>query len=171
VSSTHRLLRPGDPACRSKVAEKCALGVCPSRNGLRSWRRPAPNLFKRSIGSSPRCQNRTGAGSYVHYPSRCLAHPLELASLVVDGKAVSKDRRGKAALRAMRRKIERATSISLTPGRLDRKSKARQVFGLPCSAPGFGPLSSHLPKLGSSRDTRVIIWAHNARRRRWPQEP
>jgi hypothetical protein len=47
---------------------------------------------------------------------------------------------------------------SLTHARLDRTGEY-QVFGLPCSAPGFGPLSSHLPKLGSSasRDTRVII--------------
>jgi hypothetical protein len=34
------------------------------------------------------------------YPSRSLAHPLELTSFVLDGKVVSNDRRGKAALRA-----------------------------------------------------------------------
>jgi len=54
--------------------------------------------------------------------------------------------------------LHSVAGTSLTHARLDRTSKY-QVFGLPCSAPGFGPLSSHLPKLGSSasRDTRVII--------------
>jgi len=36
------------------------------------------------------------------YPSRDLAHPLELKPFVVDGNAVSNDRGAKAALRAAR---------------------------------------------------------------------
>ena len=40
------------------------------------------------------------------YPSCYLAHPLELTSFVVDGKAVSNDRRGKAALRAERQPFQ-----------------------------------------------------------------
>src|SRR5262249_56772241 len=41
------------------------------------------------------------------YPSCGLAHPLELASFVRDGKAISNDRRGKAALRAERQAFQR----------------------------------------------------------------
>src|SRR5215831_16581791 len=41
------------------------------------------------------------------YPSCGLAHPLELASFVLDGKVVSNDRRGKAALRAERQAFQR----------------------------------------------------------------
>src|SRR5215831_9468724 len=41
------------------------------------------------------------------YPSCRLAHPLELASFVLDGKVVSNDRRGKAALRAERQAFQR----------------------------------------------------------------
>ena len=41
------------------------------------------------------------------YPSCRLAHPLELASFVLDGQVVSNDRRGKAALRAERQAFQR----------------------------------------------------------------
>src|SRR5262249_58375349 len=41
------------------------------------------------------------------YPSRSFAHPLELTSFVVDGKAVANDRRGKAALSAKRQAFQR----------------------------------------------------------------
>src|SRR6059058_1618247 len=41
------------------------------------------------------------------YPSRTFAHPLELTSFLVDGKAVSEDRRGKAALSAERQAFQR----------------------------------------------------------------
>src|SRR6266581_2101587 len=41
------------------------------------------------------------------YPSRSLAHRLELTSFVLDGKVVSNDRRGKAALRAERQAFQR----------------------------------------------------------------
>src|SRR5262252_7095587 len=41
------------------------------------------------------------------YPSCSLAHPLELASFVLDGEVVSNDRRGKAALRAERQAFQR----------------------------------------------------------------
>src|SRR5262245_40808495 len=47
------------------------------------------------------------------YPSRCFAHPLELTSFVVDGKAVSEDRRGKAALRAERQAFQRHKAARL----------------------------------------------------------
>jgi hypothetical protein len=47
------------------------------------------------------------------YPSCYLAHPLELTSFVVDGKAVSNDRRGKAALRAERQPFQRHKAICL----------------------------------------------------------
>jgi len=47
------------------------------------------------------------------YPSRCLAHPLELTSFGVDGKAVSNDRGGKAALSAERQAFQRHKAICL----------------------------------------------------------
>src|SRR5262249_43349305 len=47
------------------------------------------------------------------YPSRCFAHPLELTSFVVDGKAVSEERRGKAALSAERQAFQRHKAARL----------------------------------------------------------
>src|SRR6266702_4008633 len=45
------------------------------------------------------------------YPSRSLAHRLELTSFVLDGKVVSNDRRGKAALRAERQAFQRHKAV------------------------------------------------------------
>src|SRR5215475_10247548 len=47
------------------------------------------------------------------HPSRSFAHPLELTSFLVDGKAVSKDRRGKAALWAERQAFQRHKAARL----------------------------------------------------------
>src|SRR5262249_16679490 len=47
------------------------------------------------------------------YPSCRLAHPFELASFVLDGKVVSNDRRGKAALRAERQAFQRHKAACL----------------------------------------------------------
>src|SRR5215831_6487050 len=47
------------------------------------------------------------------YPSRSFTHSLELTSFLVDGKVVSKDRRGKATLRAERQAFQRHKAARL----------------------------------------------------------
>src|SRR6516165_8214637 len=76
------------------------------------------------------------------YPSCYLAHSLELTSFVVDGKAVSNDRRGKAALRAERQPFQRHKAVCL-------HDATNEVFG-----------RFHLPPFGAdqSEDHYLIIW-------------
>src|SRR5262249_27918918 len=47
------------------------------------------------------------------YPSRNFAHPLELTFLVIDGKVISSDRRGKAALSAERQSFQGHKAVCL----------------------------------------------------------
>src|SRR5262252_7002128 len=76
------------------------------------------------------------------YPSCSLAHPLELASFVLDGEVVSNDRRGKAALRAERQAFQRHKAACF-------RNATNEVFQ-----------RLRLPPLGAdqSENHRLVVW-------------
>src|SRR5262245_24499921 len=95
-----------------------------------------PRAFVVNINSC-----RTRRAKLSPYPSCRLAHPLELASFVLDGQVVSNDRRGKSALRAERQAFQRHKAARL-------RDATNEVFR-----------RLHLRPLGAdqSEDHRLVI--------------